>query len=97
MGGVQADLIVEPRLKEQFEIAHPTEAYQKLLEHLPAEFVGAPSKLRTVVEVVSLAMAEAFKAKEMSLPPWRRTSAALSKWNLVRCPFRGLDTGAFLD
>lgn len=78
----QADLIIEPRLREQFEIAHPTEPYKKLLEHLPGEFVGSGARLRSIVEAVSLAMAEAFRAQDMSLPPWRRASAALSKWNL---------------
>lgn len=81
---LQADLIIEPRLREQFEIAHPTEPYKKLLEHLPGEFVGSGARLRSIVEAVSLAMAEAFRAQDMSLPPWRRASAALSKWNLVR-------------
>ena len=80
---VQADLIIEPRLREQFEIAHPTEPYKRLLEYLPGEFVGTGARLRTIVEAVSTAMAEAFRAQDMSLPPWRRASAALSKWNLV--------------
>ena len=84
--GLQTKLIVEPRLREQFEIANPTEPYKRLLDCLPGEFVGVASKLQTLVEAVSTAMAEAFKAQDMALPPWRRTSAALSKWNLVR-PF----------
>ncbi len=70
-------------MREQFEIAHPTEPYKRLLEHLPGEFVGTGARLRSIVEAVSLAMAEAFRAQDMALPPWRRTSAALSKWNLV--------------
>ena len=80
---IQADLIIEPRLREQFEIAHPTEPYRRLLEHVPGEFVGTGARLRMIVEAVSVAMAEAFRAQDMSLPPWRRSSAALSKWNLV--------------
>ena len=80
---IQAEIIIEPRLMEQFEIAHPTEAYTGLLASLPSEFVGTASKLRTIVEAVSAAMADAFKAQDLSLPPWRRTSAALSKWGLV--------------
>jgi uncharacterized protein (TIGR01615 family) len=78
----QEDGIIEPRLREQFEIAHPTPSYRALLEQLPAEFVGPASKLRTLVEAVSAAMAMAFKEMEMSLPPWRRLPATLSKWGL---------------
>jgi uncharacterized protein (TIGR01615 family) len=68
-------VIIEPRLREQFEIAHPTISYKTLLDQLPGEFVGPASKLRTLVEAVSIAMAEAFKEMEMSLPPWRRLPA----------------------
>lgn len=80
---MQVELIVEPKLREQFEIAQPTEAYRQLLDYLPREYVGSPSRLRSIVEAVSHAMAEAFKAQDLALPPWRRASAALSKWNLV--------------
>jgi uncharacterized protein (TIGR01615 family) len=79
----ETELVVEPRLREQFEIAHPTKAYARLLQALPAEYVGSRTKLKVVVEAVSAAMAEAFKAQDLSLPPWRRAAAALSKWELA--------------
>lgn len=74
---------MEPRLREQFEIAYKTEQYKQMLEEVPAEFVGSRAKLKLIVETMSAAIAEAFKAQDLPLPPWRRTSAALSKWDLV--------------
>lgn len=91
----QEEGIIEPRLREQFEIAHPTLFYKTLLDQLPAEFVGPATKLRTLVEAVSSAMAGAFKEMEMSLPPWRRLPATLSKWGLDKTePLGGKFGGA---
>ena len=80
---VQVDLIIEPQFREQFEIAHPTPAFSALLRALPVEYVGSRAKLKTMVEVVSACVAEAFQSQDLPLPPWRRKGAVLSKWNLV--------------
>ena len=80
----QEELIVEPRFKEQFQIAHSTDRYQGFLAVLPAEFVGTAEHLTLIVETISQAAAEAFQEQGMAVPPWRRAAATLSKWALVR-------------
>jgi len=92
----QEEGIIEPRLREQFEIAHPTPSYRTLLQQLPTEFVGSAAKLRTLVEAVSTAMAGAFKEMEMSLPPWRRLPATLSKWGLDKMQSGGAKFGGVM-
>lgn len=47
---------------------------------VPIEFVGSQLRLRALVELLSVEMAEAFRSQCLPLPPWRRTEAMLSKW-----------------
>ncbi|CAL8470543.1 g10085 [Coccomyxa elongata] len=79
---VTAPVIVEPQLREHFRIAHSTHAYEALLAAAPAEFVGGPGRLAAIVEVLSSAVAAAFKDQSLPLPPWRRAKSVLSKWGL---------------
>ncbi|BDA45856.1 hypothetical protein COCOBI_07-6430 [Coccomyxa sp. Obi] len=79
---VTAPVIVEPQLREHFRIAHSTHAYDALLAAAPAEFVGGPGRLAAIVEVLSSAVAAAFKDQGLPLPPWRRAKSVLSKWGL---------------
>ena len=74
---------MEPRFKEQFQIAHSTHRYQGFLSVLPAEYVGTAEHLTLIVETISQAAAEAFQEQGMAVPPWRRAAATLSKWTLV--------------
>lgn len=75
-------MIVEPQLREHFRIAHSTHTYDALLAAAPAEFVGGPGRLAAIVEVLSSAVAVAFKDQSLPLPPWRRAKSVLSKWGL---------------
>ena len=59
----QANSIVEAQLRENFEIGHPTPAYRALLQAAPVEFVGAPARLRALVEVLSAGVAATFAAQ----------------------------------
>ncbi len=78
----QAPVIVEPQLREHFRIAHSTPEYDSLLSAAPGEFVGGAGRLAAVVELLSSAVAAAFKDQQLPLPPWRRTKSVLSKWGL---------------
>lgn len=74
------EFIVEPSFRCQFEIPHPTEEYRSVLESIPAVFVGTASRLTPLVQVLCAEMADSFETQGLTLPPWRRTGAMLSKW-----------------
>ncbi|GLC45620.1 hypothetical protein PLESTB_001786400 [Pleodorina starrii] len=74
------EFIVEPRFREHFSISHPTEEYSELLSHAPDVFVGVGARLVPIVQTLCGAMADSFERKGLTLPPWRRTQAMLSKW-----------------
>ena len=52
---------MDPKFKEQFEIAHPTERYVELLDALPAFFVGREDRLVSLVELLCSEMSAAFQ------------------------------------
>ena len=52
---------MDPKFKEQFEIAHPTERYVELLNALPAFFVGREDRLVSLVELLCSEMSAAFQ------------------------------------
>lgn len=54
--------LVDPKFKEQFEIAHPTERYTELLDALPAFFVGTEDRLVALVELLCSEMSAAFQS-----------------------------------
>ncbi|GIL71468.1 hypothetical protein Vretimale_2668 [Volvox reticuliferus] len=73
-------IIVDPELREQFEVAMPTSRYEALVSALPRVYVGAEERLPLVVEVLCDEMALALRSKGMVIPPWRESSAMISKW-----------------
>lgn len=81
-GALQTQVIVEPQFREHFRIAQTTPAHDALLAVAPAEFVGSAVRLGALVELMSAAVAAAFKEQQVPLPPWRRTKSVLSKWGL---------------
>ena len=75
-------LIVEPRLREQFEIPRPSAAYAACLDALPAVFVGTPQRLTALVAWMAARLRAAFTAADMHVPPWRSARAMLAMWRL---------------
>lgn len=73
-------LLVDPKFKEQFEIAHPTERYTELLAALPDFFVGTENRLITLVELLCSEMSAAFQTTG-SVQPLRASS--LQPWHLL--------------
>ncbi|GBF95594.1 hypothetical protein Rsub_08575 [Raphidocelis subcapitata] len=73
-------LVVEPHFREQFVIAHPTPAYEELLQAVPHCFVGTVARLEAAVSLLCEEMAAAFKTQGLPVPPWRSKRAMLSKW-----------------
>lgn len=79
---MQANCIVEPRCREQFQLAHATPTYEHILSEVPEVFVGSPRRLQSLVEALAPCMAQAFAAHSTPLPPWRKKLSMLTKWNL---------------
>ncbi|GLC37313.1 hypothetical protein PLESTB_001137300 [Pleodorina starrii] len=73
-------IIVDPELREQFEVATPTPRYEALVSALPRVYVGAEERLPMVVEVLCDEMGMALRSKGMVIPPWRESAAMISKW-----------------
>ncbi|GLJ18793.1 hypothetical protein SUGI_0335530 [Cryptomeria japonica] len=73
-------LIVDIDFRVQFEIARPTAEYGRLVEQLPAMFVGDAEKLRDVIRTMCQAAKLSVRAKGMALPPWRKFGYVAAKW-----------------
>eukprot|EP00887_Chlorella_sp_A99_P007486 scaffold2.g7486.t1 len=78
--GACVEYVVDPRFREQFEIAHATGRYAAALAALGPELVSTPDRLGKVVELLCCEMARAFAETGTPLPPWRQYAAMLSKW-----------------
>lgn len=72
--------IVEVYLVEEFEIARPTSQYASLLEYFPKIYVGKLGELKQTVRIMSRAIKQSMKSKDMAMPPWRRKGYMTAKW-----------------
>lgn len=59
--GLDESVLVDPKFKEQFEIAHPTARYAALLDEVPQCFVGTEERLVALVELLCSEMSAAFR------------------------------------
>jgi len=75
--------IIEPYLREEFQIVRPSRQYIKLLDALPFMFVGSPFKLAALIDFMSSRMEESFREVGLCNPPWRQKSSLLAKWELT--------------
>ncbi|KAK9842181.1 hypothetical protein WJX84_000777 [Apatococcus fuscideae] len=80
--GEAMDSIIEPRFKELFQIGPATPLFTGLLESVPQTFVGHPTRLALLAELLSAESVRAFKEGGWTLPPWRTVSSMLGKWGL---------------
>lgn len=74
------EYVVDLRFRDQFEIPHPTPTYQEVLAAVPQVFIGPLSRLQAVVKTLTREMAASFEERGLSIPPWRKFHALLSKW-----------------
>ncbi|KAK3433497.1 hypothetical protein EUGRSUZ_D01389 [Eucalyptus grandis] len=72
--------IAEVSLAGQFEIARPTDRITSLLKIFPAIFVGRPEELKQVVRIMSTAIRQSLKKRDLLVPPWRKNSYMQNKW-----------------
>lgn len=85
-------LIVEPLLREAFQIVRPTEQYSRLLDAVPMAFVGTPYRLSAITQFMAARMEESFRERRMSCPPWRKGPSLLARWDLAISPSLRLDS-----
>ncbi|GBF89754.1 hypothetical protein Rsub_02924 [Raphidocelis subcapitata] len=78
--GREDGVIIDPAFREVFRTAPATPGYARLVESLPATFVGDASALRRLVALVAAQAARSYEAQGLSLPPWRRYSALIARW-----------------
>lgn len=72
-------LIVDLHFREQFAMTLPTKRYNAAL-CITEHFVGGADRLRAMVNFLCAEMAVAVAIRGLTLPPWRRRLAVLSKW-----------------
>ncbi|MQM22339.1 hypothetical protein Taro_055390 [Colocasia esculenta] len=72
--------IVDVEFASEFEIARPTAEYGRLVEELPRVFVGRPEALRRLLGLLAEAARRSLRAREMHVPPWRRSRYMRAKW-----------------
>ena len=75
-------LLVEPRLREQFEMPRPSAQLAAVLTALPPVFVGTERQLAALVTWLADRLRDAFDAAGMALPPWRSAASLLARWQL---------------
>lgn len=73
-------IIIDIDFRAQFEIARPTSSYNALVQVLPTVFVGKADILLQVVSVVSDAVNQSLKKRDMHLPPWRTVEYMRARW-----------------
>ncbi|KAI5679914.1 hypothetical protein M9H77_01141 [Catharanthus roseus] len=64
----------------EFEIARPTDQYERLLQSLPNVFVGKIEELKQILKVISDAARRSLKSRDLHLPPWRKHRYMQNKW-----------------
>lgn len=64
----------------EFEIARPTNYYERLSQSLPKVFVGKSEELKQMLKVMSDAGRRSLKSKGLSIPPWRKHRFMQNKW-----------------
>ncbi|GLC60018.1 hypothetical protein PLESTB_001564200 [Pleodorina starrii] len=74
-------LVVEPCLRELFRVAPSTPEYADIVEGLPQVWVGPRAALLDLAERMCDAMAINFRSQGLDVPPWRRRTAVLSRWD----------------
>ncbi|KAG1670299.1 hypothetical protein FOA52_003649 [Chlamydomonas sp. UWO 241] len=79
-GAPNEPFVVDPTFVEQFRIAKPTSRYTQVLECVPCVLVLPESQLVQLVHFMCIELANAFKASDAVIPPWRKLSSMLSKW-----------------
>uniref|UniRef100_A0A1J3IV46 Uncharacterized protein n=1 Tax=Noccaea caerulescens TaxID=107243 RepID=A0A1J3IV46_NOCCA len=72
--------IVDLDFASQFQIARPTAQYARVLQSLPAVFVGRGNDLKRILRLVCDAAKMSLKSRGLTLPPWRKNRYMQTRW-----------------
>lgn len=72
--------IVDIDFKSQFMIARPTAQYARVLQSLPAIFVGRGDDLKRILRLVCDAARISLRSRGLTLPPWRKNRYMQTRW-----------------
>lgn len=79
-----AEVIVDVKFKDAFEIAHRTPRYSRILAAVPEVFVGPKSVLSALVRLLADELSRAYADQAFTVPPWRSYKALMSRWAPAR-------------
>ncbi|CAH8356446.1 unnamed protein product [Eruca vesicaria subsp. sativa] len=72
--------IVDLDFKSHFQIARPTVQYARVLQSLPAIFVGRGEDLKRILRLVCDAARISLRSRGLTLPPWRKNRYMQTRW-----------------
>ena len=73
-------LVVDPTFREQFAVNAARPWFDSLLAQVPDCLVAPRDSLAQLVRALGDATKALFVEMDLALPPWRRTSALMTKW-----------------
>ncbi|MCD7449300.1 hypothetical protein HAX54_051041 [Datura stramonium] len=76
----QTRYFVDLDFAAEFEIARPTNFYERLSQSLPKVFVGKAEELKQILRTMSDAARQSLKSRDLHLPPWRKHRFMQNKW-----------------
>ncbi|GLI68819.1 hypothetical protein VaNZ11_013323 [Volvox africanus] len=78
-------VVVDGALREHLLVAPSTPAYQRTLAAtIPDLYIGSLARLHQLVMSMASAISLNFSSQGIDVPPWRRTSALLARWAIVK-------------
>ena len=72
--------IVDVEFAGEFDIARPTQEYERITSELPRILVTRPETLRQILRILAEAAWRSLRRRELSVPPWRKTRFMQAKW-----------------
>ncbi|CAF1936456.1 BnaC05g44620D [Brassica napus] len=72
--------IVDLDFASRFQIARPTAQYSRVLQSLPAVFVGRGDDLKRILRLVCDAARLSLRSRGLTLPPWRKNRYLQTRW-----------------
>ncbi|KAJ8553033.1 hypothetical protein K7X08_020426 [Anisodus acutangulus] len=76
----QTRYFIDLDFASEFDIARPTNYYERLSQSLPKVFVGQIEELKQILRIMSDAARRSLKSKGLHIPPWRKHRFMQNKW-----------------
>ncbi|KAG2491065.1 hypothetical protein HYH03_010510 [Edaphochlamys debaryana] len=87
-------VLIETCLRELFRAAPSTPEYAAAVEALPEVWVGPRCELLELAGCMCTALALNFREQGLHVPPWRRRTAVMARWDLGHLDPAPANTGA---